>query len=98
MPTGVLIFCAVVVVVVGGTFTVALWLTKPKPSGSTLVLLGAAAGRPEAQLWAQRLRKAGIRVHIRNVGDSAWLAGPYVYEVWVRPKDEKRAHQVLGLR
>ncbi len=94
-----LILIAVIVVVVGGTLGAALWLTRSRPGRTKLVLLGAAAGSAEVHLWAQRLRQAGIRAHIRNVGDLSGLEGstPYAYEVWVRPRDEARAREVLGL-
>jgi hypothetical protein len=96
---GTLIFIAVIVAVVGGVLGGALWLTRARPGRTKLVLLGAAAGRGEAGLWAERLREAGIKAHIRNVGDLGGLEGstPYAYEVWVRPKDEARAREVLGL-
>jgi hypothetical protein len=94
-----LIFIAVIVVVVGGLLGTALWRTRAKPGQTKLVLLAAAAGGGEARLWADRLRAAGIKAHIRNVGDLGGLEGstPYAYEVWVRPKDEARAREVLGL-
>ncbi len=94
-----LILIAVIVVVVGGTLSAALWLTRSRPGRTKLVLLGAAAGSEEMYLWAQRLRVAGIKAHIRNVGDFGGLEGatPYAYEVWVRPRDEARAREVLGL-
>ncbi len=94
-----LIFIGVIVVVVGGTLSGALWLTRSRPGQTRLVLLGAASGSAEARLWAERLRQEGIKAHIRNVGDAPWayLTGPYAYEVWVRPKDEKRAREALGL-
>jgi hypothetical protein len=94
-----LIPIAVIVVVVGGTLSAALWLTRSRPGQTKLVLLGAAGGSEEAHLWAQRLRAVGIKAHIRNVGDAPWaqLTSPYAYEVWVRPRDEARAREVLGL-
>ncbi len=94
-----LILIAVIVVVVGGTLSAALWLTRSRPGQTKLVLLGAAAGSEEVHLWAQRLRVAGIKAHIRNVGDFGGLEGstPYAYEVWVRPRDEARGREVLGL-
>ncbi len=94
-----LILIAVIVVVVGGTLGAALWLTRSRPGRTKLALLGAAAGSEEMYLWAQRLRVAGIKAHIRNVGDFGGLEGatPYAYEVWVRPRDKARAREVLGL-
>ncbi len=94
-----LILIAVIVVVVGGTLSAALWLTRSRPGQMKLVLLGAAAGSEEAHLWVQRLSVAGIKAHTRNVGDFGGLEGatPYAYEVWVRPRDEARAREVLGL-
>ncbi len=94
-----LILIAVIVVVVGGTLGAALWLTRSRPGQTKLVLLGAAAGREEVQLWIEAMRGAGIKAHIRNVGDLGGLEGstPYAYEVWVRPRDEARAREVLGL-
>ena len=92
-----LILIAVIVVVVGGTLSGALWITRSRPGQMKLVLLGAAAGSEEAHLWAERLRQAGIRAHFRNVGDSVYYTTPYAYEVWVRPRDEARAREVLGL-
>ena len=94
-----LIPIAVIVVVVGGTLSAALWLTRSRPGQTKLVLLAAAGGSEEMHLWAQRLRVAGIKAHIRNVGDFGGLEGatPYAYEVWVRPRDEARAREVLGL-
>ncbi len=94
-----LILIAVIVVVVGGPLSAALWLTRCSPGRTKLVLLAAAAGSEEAHLWAERLRQAGIRAHFRNVGDAPWaqFTSPYAYEVWVRPRDEARARQVLGL-
>ena len=91
------IFIGVIVVVVGGTLSGALWLTRARPGQTRLVLLGAAAGREEAQVWLETLRRAGIRAHIQSVGESAWAPTSYAYEVWVRPKDEARAREVLGL-
>ncbi len=94
-----LIFVGVIVVVVGGALGGALWLTRAKPGRMKLVLLGAAAGREEAHIWVEALRRASIQAHIRNVGDLGGLEGstPYAYEVWVRPRDEARAREVLGL-
>jgi hypothetical protein len=93
----VFLMLGVIVVIVGGTMGAALWLTRGKPGQTKLVLLGATAGSAEARLWGERLRQAGIKAHIRNVGDSAWYTSPAAYEVWVRPEDEPRARDVLGL-
>ncbi len=92
-----LIFVGVIVVVVGGMLGAALWLTRGRSGQTKLVLLGAAGGEAEVQLWSERLRTMGIEAHIRNVGDSAWYTSPYAYEVWVRPGDEARAREALGL-
>ncbi len=66
-----------------------------------MVLLGAAAGEAEKELWIAALRSAGIRAHVSNVGDITGYYGPgatpYSYEVWVRARDEERAREVLGL-
>ncbi len=101
-----LIFVGVIVVVVGGTLGAALWLTRARPGQIKLVLLSVAGGSEQAHLWVERLRSAGLRAHIRNVGDL--LAGDhttpggsgssaYEYELWVRPGDEAQAREVLGL-
>ena len=90
------IFIGVIVVVVGGTLSGALWLTRARPGQTRLVLLGAAAGREEAQVWLEAFRRAGIRAHIQSVGESAWVPTSYAHEFWVRPKDEARAREVLG--
>ncbi len=94
-----LIFIAVIVGVVGGVLGTALWRTRAKPGWTKLVLLGAAAGREEAYIWVEALRRASIQAHVRNVGYIGGLEGstPYAYEVWVRPRDEARAREVLGL-
>jgi hypothetical protein len=86
-----------VIALVGGLLVAALWLTRARPGQAKVVLLGAAGGEAEARLWSERLRAAGIKVHVRNVGDSAWYTSPYAYEVWVRAKDEARAREALGL-
>jgi len=93
----VLIFIGVIVVVVGGTLSAALWLMRARPGQTRVVLLGVAGGAAEARLWAEGLRRAGVKAHIRNVGDSDWYTSPAAYEVWVRPKDEARARKALGL-
>jgi hypothetical protein len=93
----VLIFIALIVLLIGGTMSAALWLTRGKPTQTKLVLLGAASGAAEARLWVERLRRAGVKAHMRNVGDSAWYTSSAAYEVWVRPRDEARARAVLGL-
>ncbi len=62
-----------------------------------MVLLGAASGEAEAQLSAQRLRGAGINARVSNAGDSAYYTTSYAFEFWVRPKEEERAREVLGL-
>jgi hypothetical protein len=94
-----MILIGVIVVLVGGVLGAALWLTRARPGHTKLVLLGAAGGEAEARLWAERLRTMGVEAHIRNVGDFGGLEGttPYAYEVWVRPGDEARAREVLGL-
>jgi hypothetical protein len=54
-----------------------------------MVLLAAAAGPLELELWTSRLQQAGIRPHVINVGDySPRGTSVYAYEVWVREKDE----------
>ena len=87
-----------IVVFVGGTLSMALYITRSKTGRPRLVLLGVGGGKEEAQLWVDRLRMAGINAHVRNVGDTLQSTSPYGYEVWVRPEEEKRARQLLGLR
>jgi hypothetical protein len=71
-----------------------------------LTLIAVAAGSEQAHLWAERLRGAGIRAELRNVGDllagdhiTPGGSGPsaYEYELWVRSRDKKRARKALGL-
>jgi hypothetical protein len=101
-----LILIGVIVVVVGGVLGAALWFTRGRPGQTKLVLLDIAGGSEQAHLWVERLRSAGLQARIRNVGDL--LAGDhttpggsgssaYEYELWVRPGDEARAREVLGL-
>ena len=43
-----------IVVLVGGTLSAALWLTRSRPGETKLVLLGAAAGREEVyEVWVR---------------------------------------------
>jgi hypothetical protein len=107
--TGALIalgFFAVIVVFVGGPLLWALRQSRPRPGDTKLVLLAVAAGEAEVDIWTRALGGAGIRCHVRGVGNlavpeftSTGSAGRYSYqfEVWVRPKDEARAREVLGL-
>jgi hypothetical protein len=101
-----LIFIGVIVLLVGGTMSAALWLTRARRGQARVVLLGVAGGEAEARLWAGRLRSVGIRAHVRQVGDlltgdltMPGGTGPagYEYEVWVRPRDEARARKALEL-
>jgi len=103
---GIYIFFWVTVLVVGVPLAWIAWRSRPRPGDTKLVLLGVAGGEAEAHLWTGALRGAGIRCHVRGVGNmavpefsSTGSAGRYSYqfEVWVRPKDEARAREVLGL-
>ncbi len=86
--------------VIIAALAVILWTAgyrRRKPGQVEMVLLAAAGGEAEAELWASALRGAGIHPHIVNVGDSDRFTSPYAYEVWVRAKDEERAREVLQL-
>lgn len=62
-----------------------------------MVLIDTAAGEAEMQTWLGALRSAGIHARVHDVGSSIYYPlGPYAYEVWVRAKDERRAHSALG--
>ena len=66
-----------------------------------MILVGAASGEAEKELWLAALRSAGIRTHIGNIGDITLYYGsgpsPYSYETRVPARDEVRAREVLGL-
>ncbi len=104
--TDVLIFSMVIVVVVGVPLAAVLWRSRPRPGDTRLVLLGVAGGEAEAHLWTKALRDSGVWSHMRSVGDLATgdftsvdgvARYAYQFEIWVRPKDEQRAREVLGL-
>ncbi len=88
--------------VVGGTILilVALRLTAPSRKGpwQSVVLLTAASGQAETEVWRSALRAAGVWVRVQNVGDFGWYgASSYGYELWVREKDIELARRVLGI-
>ena len=106
MLLDIYIFFWVTVLVVGLPLALVAWRSRSRPGDTRLVLLGVAGGEAEAHLWTKALGGAGIRCHVRGVGNlavpeftSTGSAGRYSYqfEVWVRPKDEARAREVLGL-
>ncbi len=92
-----LIFIGVIVMVVGGGLGGALWLTRAKPGRPEIMLVEVTGGREAAHLVSERLRVAGIKAYVRNVGDTYQSTNPYGYEVWVLSGDEKRAREALGL-
>jgi hypothetical protein len=98
---GLLLFFGVAAVVVVVPLTWFLMRSRLKPGATHMVLLGAAAGEGERNLWIGALRSAGIGTHVVNVGDISGYYGPgptaYSYEVWVRARDEARARNMLGL-
>ena len=106
MLLDIFIFFWVTVFIVGVPLAAVLWRSRSRPGETKLALLGVAGGEAEAHLWTKALRGAGIRCHVRGVGNlaipeftSTGSAGRYSYqfEVWVRPKDQARAREVLGL-
>jgi len=49
--------------------------------------------------WRSRSRPGDTKLVFLGVsgGESSYYTSPYAYEVRVRPKDEQRAREVLGL-
>ena len=97
---GLLVFAAAAAVVVSTPLVWLLIRSRLRPGATPMVLIGAAAGEAEKELWIAALRGAGIRTHVSNVGDFYPTEGgtqPYAYEVWVRARDEEQAREVLGL-
>ena len=106
MLLDIYIFFWVTVLVVGLPLALVAWRSRSRPGDTKLVLLAVAAGEAEVDIWTRALGGARIRCHVRGVGNlavpeftSTGSAGRYSYqfEVWVRPKDEARAREVLGL-
>ena len=102
----IFIFSAVTVFVVGVPLAAIAWRSRSRPGETRLVLLGIAGGEAEAHLWTEALRDSGLWSRIRSVGDLATgdftsvdgvARYAYQFEIWVRPKDEARAREVLGL-
>ena len=107
MLLDIYIFFWVTVLVVGLPLALVAWRSRSRPGDTRLVLLGVAAGEAEAHLWTEALRHAGVWSRVRTVGDvlvgdlttpgGESLPHAFRYQLWVRPKDEARAREVLGL-
>ncbi len=91
-------------VVIGAPLIWALRLMRPRPGQQNVVLLTTATSEAEAYLLRERLRNAGIRAHLKsqsgemNTGyypNEGLSFFPFLIEVWVRDKDEERAHRLL---
>jgi hypothetical protein len=93
-----LLFFIVALPVFAGPLVWLLWSNRLKPGATNLVMIGAAAGEAEMNMWLAALRSAGISSRVVNVGDAhgSYPTPPYAYEVWVREKDADRARSVLG--
>ena len=61
---GPLILIGVIVLIVGVPLTAILWVSKRRPGQTDLVLLAAAAGEAELELWKRTLRRHAISYHI----------------------------------
>ena len=98
---GLLVFVAVAAGVVATPLICFLVRSRLRSGATKMVLVGAAAGEAEKDLWIGALRSAGIRPHVINVGDFAGYEGPVStvcsYEIWVPARDEARAREALGL-
>ena len=98
---GLLVFVAVAAAVVATPLISFLVRSRLRPGATKMILVGAASGEAEKELWLAALRSAGIRTHISNVGDITPYYGsgpsPYSYEIWVPARDETRAREVFGL-
>jgi len=66
---GLLVFVAVAAAVVATPLISFLVRSRLRPGATKMILVGAASGEAEKELWLAALRSAGIRTHISNVGD-----------------------------
>lgn len=96
----------VAAIVVSGPLVLYSWRLKRKAGATHVVCIGVAGGEAEMAIWSDALRNAGVKPHIRGVGDTTTgdftASGPanrfgYQYEIWVRERDAERAREVLGL-
>jgi hypothetical protein len=98
---GLLVFVVVTAAVVVTPLVWFIVRSRLRPGATKMVLVGAASGEAENELWVAALGSAGIRTHVGNVGDITPYYGsgpsPYSYEIWVPVWDEARAREVLGL-
>jgi hypothetical protein len=90
---------------VGALLAGALWLSRPRGEIKKVVLLVTARSEMEADLWAEKLRLAGVKAFLRAPRHNRIVSittfgvepDPWPCEVWVLGKDERVARRILGL-
>lgn len=76
--------------------------TKRKGRVIPMVRIGMAENNVEVQIWAERLRVAGIGCRVQDVSAAGAATSPlyanaYGPELWVSERDSDEARDLLGM-